>query len=101
MNVQEQIQKNLPDLDWEPTITVSDSEILVKWETNNDGHPTITFHLHDTGDDTDKAYDLDITVSNNDNVGPIDMLAQLQWCMQKFYDMGLNTRFGHIVGDFN
>lgn len=73
--------------------------ITITWESTNDGHPTVVFTLIDTGDDEERAFDLDISIGNNDNVGPKEMLAQTMSCMQQFYDMGLNTRFGTVIGD--
>lgn len=84
-----------------PTISEPDDSgnITITWESNNDGHPTVVFTLWDTGDSEEKCFDLGIEVGNNDNVGPKDMLAQTMVCMKQFYDMGLNTRFGQVVGD--
>lgn len=84
-----------------PTITGPDEEgtISIVWESNNDGHPSVHFNLIDTGDDEEKAYDIEILVGNQDNVGPKEMVAQTVRCLQQFYEMGLNTRFGRIVGD--
>lgn len=77
---------------------LDNGNIEITWSSNNDGHAEITFTLCYTGD-PETGYDLDICVSNSDNVGPKEMLAQTTRCMQQFYDMGLNTKFGHIVGD--
>ena len=84
-----------------PTISEPDEQgnITIKWESTNDGHPTVVFTLVDTGDDEERSFDLDINIGNNDNVGPKDMLAQTMSCMQQFYDMGLNTRFGRVTGE--
>lgn len=102
MNLAQELQtlfdNHLTDLG--PEIThLEDGNIKINWSSNNDGHPSVTFLLLDTGDDEEKTYDLDINVSNCDNVGPKEMLAQTTRCMQQFYDMGLNTRFGRVVGD--
>lgn len=84
-----------------PTICNPDAmgNIEIKWESTNDGHPTVVFTLLDIGDADEKCFDLDINIGNNDNVGPKEMLAQTMSCMQQFYDMGLNTRFGRVIGD--
>lgn len=102
MNLAEELQSlfdnHLTDLG--PTIThLENGNIEINWSSNNDGHASITFTLSDIGDPTVKHFDLDIAVSNCDNVGPKDMLAQTTRCMQQFYDMGLNTKFGQIIGD--
>lgn len=101
MTLQEELQQRFDNhlTDLGPTIThQDDGNIEIVWSSTNDGHATITFTLLDTGDE-ETGYDLDISVSNNDNVGPREMLAQTARCMQQFYDMGLNTRFGRVVGD--
>ena len=84
-----------------PTISEPDEygNIEIRWESTNDGHPTVVFTLCDTGDTENKSFDLDISIGNNDNVGPKDMLAQTMSCLKQFYEMGLNTRFGTVVGD--
>ena len=91
--------RQLTDYDGLPRITSADGKITVRWEVSNDGYAVVEFTLYDIGDDAEKVYDLDISVSNEDNVGPITMLAQLQKCMEQFYALGLNTKFGRIVGD--
>ena len=81
----------------------SDGTIKIQWESTNDGHPTVTFELFDTSNDDEdgsKVYDLDIHIGNSDNVGPKEMMSQSIRCMQQFYQLGLNTKFGHITGDF-
>jgi hypothetical protein len=84
-----------------PSISEPDEngDIFITWESNNDGHPTVVFKLCDIGDADVKSFDLDISIGNNDNVGPKEMLAQTLSCMKQFYDLGLNTRFGHVIGD--
>lgn len=102
MTLIEELQKSFDNhlTDLGPKIThLEDGNIEINWSSSNDGHASITFKLYDTGDDEQKTFDLDILVSNCDNVGPKEMLAQTTRCMQQFYDMGLNTRFGRIVGD--
>lgn len=86
-------------IDIGPKITHQENgDIEINWSSNNDGFASITFTLCNTGD-PDTGYDLDILVSNCDNVGPKEMLAQTNRCMQQFYELGLNTKFGRIVGD--
>ena len=80
-------------------LTVPDIQVI--WESNNDGYASIVIELWDIEDgEEERTYDAQFKVSNNDNVGPRDMLAQLQKCVEQFYALGLNTRFGHVIGDF-
>lgn len=97
--LREQADNHLTNIGPEISEPDEQGNIEIMWVTNNDGHPCVTFTLLDTGDQEEKIYDLDITVSNCDNVGPITMLQHTTRCMKQFYEMGLNTRFGRIVGD--
>lgn len=95
----EQSENHLTNIGPEISEPDDAGNIEITWASNNDGYPSVTFTLLDTGDQEEKIYDLDITVSNCDNVGPITMLQHTTRCMKQFYEMGLNTRFGRIVGD--
>lgn len=92
---------HLTDLGPEISAPDESGNITISWASNNDGHPIVTFELYDTGNDEDeeKSFDLAISVDNCDNVGPVEMLLQTARCLKQFYDMGLNTRFGTVVGD--
>lgn len=83
------------------TAPVRVPDILVIWESNNDGYASITIELWDIedGEGDEHTYDAHFSVTNNDNVGPTTMLAQLQRCVEQFYAMGLNTKFGRIIGE--
>ena len=79
---------------------LEDGSIEINWSSSNDGYASITFLLTDTGnDEEERVFDLDISISNNDNVSPKEMLAQTNRCMGQFYELGLNTKFGKIVGE--
>lgn len=98
--LQDQFDTHLTDLG--PVISEPDAEgnIVITWSSNNDGHACVIFTLCDIGDPDEKSYDLDISIGNCDNVGPREMMREANLCLEQFYSMGLNTRFGHVVGDF-
>jgi hypothetical protein len=77
---------------------LEDGSIELRWSVTNDGYASVTITLNDIGDEDEKIYDLSFHVDNSDNVGAITMLTQLQACVEQFYALGLDTRFGQVIG---
>lgn len=86
---------SFPNVEFKEPEHVPDIQVI--WETTNDGHARVVIELWDIGDPDEKIYDTQFTVCNCDNVGPRIMLSELQRCVEQFYEMGLDTKFGRIV----
>jgi hypothetical protein len=100
--VQEELQRvEIPEPSGRPGPEIKHLEngsIELSWSVTNDGHSSVTITLSDIGDPDEKIYDLSFHVDNSDNVGAITMLTQLQACVEQFYELGLDTRFGQVIG---
>jgi hypothetical protein len=77
------------------------SDITIEFRVGNSEGADITIDLIDTGNEEDGVtqYDADIHVGNDDSTNPVFMCAALAACVQRFYDLGLHTRFGTVTGD--
>ena len=77
------------------------ADITIEFRVGNSEGADVTIDLLDTGNEEDGViqFDADIHVGNDDSTGPIFMCAALAACTQRFYDLGLNTRFGTVTGD--
>lgn len=73
--------------------------ITITWGCEEFGCSIVKFTLLDLHDETEKCYDLEITIENGETVGPIVMMQQTLRCMNQFYELGLNAKFGRITGD--
>lgn len=61
----------------------------------------VQIRLVDTGDEDDsgrKTYDSEVSVGNGDFAGIDDMVTALQLSVAKFKELGLDTKFGDLVG---
>lgn len=78
------------------------ADITVEFQLGDSEGANVTIELIDTGNDEDGViqYDADIHIGNNDSTGPKFMLCALAACLERFYALGLDKKFGTITGDW-
>lgn len=97
----EQIARDRANPYFDQTATKLYSDITIEFRVGGSEGADVTIDLLDTGNDEDGVtqYDADIHVGNDDSVGPKFMLCALAACLERFYALGLDKKFGTITGE--
>lgn len=76
-------------------------EITLTYRVGLSEAAEVIIDLNEAGEDDDGrlSFDMSINVGNDDSVGPVYMHAALGLVLESFYEQGLHTRWGRIIGD--
>jgi hypothetical protein len=97
----EKLKQN-PNTDLSKVEAFSIPDISVIFRVGGSEGADVMIDLLDTGNEDEGViqYDADIHIGNDDSTGPLFMLCALAACLERFYALGLDKKFGNVTGNW-